>query len=145
MKHIVKIIVSSLIAFLIVLGMSAFADNTVKNNTELSINKTTTVFTAFPSVITPELFAVNSEVEIVSKDTIHLKAINIYNAVARNDKKPLDKLLRFVKKDPKFYTIIQNNTIQTEVIDLPKLLPLKPIEAYVSLMTPLPPILQLIV
>lgn len=140
MKNILKVMFSVFMAAIVFTCISAFTDTKVQTTKTLSfITKNNTDFT-LPTVNPVSVMLKKPVVEIVSIDTINIQPVTI--TAIRVDKKPLDKLLRSIKRDPKLYTT-QSNTIIHTMVTMPKLAPLMPIQAYVTLMTPLPPILVL--
>lgn len=136
MKNILKGMFSIFMAFVVFMCVSAFTDTKVETTKSLSfITKNIKSDFTLPAVNPVDVMLKKSAVEIVSIDTINISPIVITST--RIDKKPFDKLLRSIKKDPKVYTSnTSNNTIE-----MPKLMPLKPISAYITLLVPLPPIL----
>lgn len=140
MKNILKVMFSVMLAFIVFTCTSAFTDSKVTTESTIIAKNNTTVFT-LPTVNPVAVVLNKPVVESVSIDTVKLKEIII---TSRIDKKSLDKLLRFIKKDPKFYcTSYKNNIITTVTETLPELVPLKPIEGRVVLSLPLPPLLVL--
>ena len=140
MKNILKVMFSVMLAFIVFTCTSAFTDSKVTTESTIIAKNNTTVFT-LPTVNPVAVVLNKPVVESVSIDTVKLKEIII---TSRIDKKSLDKLLRFIKKDPKFYCNSHKDTIITTVTEtLPELVPLKPIEGRVVLSLPLPPLLVL--
>lgn len=140
MKHILKVMFSVMLAFIVFTCISAFTDSKITTESTIIAKNNTTVFT-LPTVNPVAVVLNKPVVESVSIDTVKLKEIII---TSRIDKKSLDKLLRFIKKDPKFYCNSHKDTIITTVTEtLPELVPLKPIEGRVVLSLPLPPLLVL--
>lgn len=140
MKNILKVMFSVFMAAIVFICISAFTDTKIQTTKTLSfITKNNTDFT-LPTVNPVSVMLKKPVVEVVSIDTIDIQPVTI--TAIRVDKKPLDKLLRLVKRDPKLYTT-QSNTIIHTMVTMPKLAPLMPIQAHVTLMTPLPPILVL--
>ena len=140
MKNILKVMFSVMLAFIVFTCISAFTDSKVTTESTIIAKNNTTVY-ALPTVNPVAVVLNKPVVESVSIDTVKLKEIII---TSRIDKKSLDKLLRFIKKDPKFYcTSYKNNIITTVTETLPELVPLKPIEGRVVLSLPLPPLLVL--
>lgn len=140
MKNILKVMFSVMLAFIVFTCTSAFTDSKVTTESTIIAKNNTTVY-ALPTVNPVAVVLNKPVVESVSIDTVKLKEIII---TSRIDKKSLDKLLRFIKKDPKFYcTSYKNNIITTVTETLPELVPLKPIEGRVVLSLPLPPLLVL--
>ena len=140
MKNILKVMFSVMLAFIVFICTSAFTDSKVTTESTIIAKNNTTVY-ALPTVNPVAVVLNKPVVESVSIDTVKLKEIII---TSRIDKKSLDKLLRFIKKDPKFYCNSHKDTIITTVTEtLPELVPLKPIEGRVVLSLPLPPLLVL--
>ena len=139
MKHILKVMFSVMLAFIVFTCISAFTDSKITTESTIIAKNNTTVF-ALPTVNPVAVMLNKPVVESVSIDTVKLKEIII---TSRLDKKPLDKLLRFIKKDPKFYCSHKDTIITTVTETLPELVPLKPIEGRVVLSLPLPPLLVL--
>ena len=140
MKNILKVMFSVMLAFIVFTCISAFTDSKVTTESTIIAKNNTTVF-ALPTVNPVSIMLDKPVVESVSIDTVKLKEIII---TSRIDKKSLDKLLRFIKKDPKFYCNSHKDIIITMVTEtLPELVPLKPIEGRVVLSLPLPPLLVL--
>ena len=140
MKNILKVMFSVMLAFIVFTCISAFTDSKVTTESIIIAKNNTTVY-ALPTVNPVAVVLNKPVVESVSIDTVKLKEIII---TSRIDKKSLDKLLRFIKKDPKFYCNSHKDTIITTVTEtLPELVPLKPIEGRVVLSLPLPPLLVL--
>ena len=140
MKNILKVMFSVMLAFIVFTCISAFTDSKVTTESTIIAKNNTTVY-ALPTVNPVAVVLNKPVVESVSIDTVKLKEIII---TSRIDKKSLDKLLRFIKKDPKFYCNSHKDTIITTVTEtLPELVPLKPIEGRVVLSLPLPPLLVL--
>ena len=140
MKNILKVMFSVMLAFIVFTCTSAFTDSKVTTESTIIAKNNTTVF-ALPTVNPVSIMLDKPVVESVSIDTVKLKEIII---TSRIDKKSLDKLLRFIKKDPKFYCNSHKDNIITTVTEtLPELVPLKPIEGRVVLSLPLPPLLVL--
>lgn len=140
MKNILKVMFSVMLAFIVFTCISAFTDSKVTTESTIIAKNNTTVF-ALPTVNPVAVVLNKPVVESVSIDTVKLKEVII---TSRIDKKSLDKLLRFIKKDPKFYCNSHKDTIITTVTEtLPELVPLKPIEGRVVLSLPLPPLLVL--
>lgn len=139
MKKSVKALFSVLMACIVFICFTAFTSNNTESTVTKSLfTKATATDFAIPTVSIVDITA-KPAVEIVSFDTIHLAPINVYTRI---DKKPLDKLLRSIKKDPKFYTKLPNTINFTPIMEtMPELALLKPIEGYVTLMIPLPPLL----
>ena len=136
MKNILKAMFSIFMAFVVFMCVSAFTDTKVETTKSLSfITKNIKSDFTLPTVNPVDVMLKKSAVEIVSIDTINISPIVITST--RIDKKPFDKLLRSIKKDPKVYT----GNISKNTIEMPKLMPLKPISAYITLLVPLPPIL----